>query len=104
MIHRVSTPGGGYQGAIGLHVVGDDAMAVPAVNDPFSQAGGDWAMHQFFENEQATDDSKLIVGTQRARRRIGIDFSLAFVFENAAGSDDTVEWGISMRLLLQRNR
>ena len=103
-IHQPLTSNASYQGAVGLQVVGDDALALPVVNDPFTQAAGNWPMHLFFAGERNSDQSVQERGMQKSARRIGIDESLAFSVEVDSGANSNVEWGVSLRLLLRRGR
>ena len=104
-IHRAGTLGSSVQGAFGLIIVEDDAMAVPQVPEPFNGDGdAPWQTHQFYHSESNVDESQRIIGDSRSRRRIGLKQTLAFVLDVATGSNDSVEWGIGLRILLQRRR
>ena len=100
---RSSTAGQLSEGAFGLILASDDAIAIPQVNDPFLDADSGWMMHSFFHDERSSDESQLVTLDNRARRRIPIKYSLAFALDVSAASG-SVEWTVSMRILLQRGR
>ena len=102
--YRASVVGQLVEGAFGLIVVDDDALAVPQVNDPFLDADASWLAHSFYHDERSSDESQLMQRDFRARRKIGIKESLAFNFEVGFANSGSVEWTVAMRILLQRNR
>ncbi len=102
-IWRAATAAQLAEGAFGLILLDDDAMAVPAVSDPFLEAQSPWVMHSFYGMESAEDTSRTIDLDNKARRRIPIRKTLAFSMEISAVSG-SVEWSVYMRILLQRGR
>ena len=100
---RASTAGSFVEGAFGLLVIDDDALAVPQLSDPFLDADASWVLHSFYHDERSSDESQLVTLDNRSRRRIPVKKSLAFAFDVSSASN-SVEWTVSMRILLQRNR
>ena len=91
-------------GAFGLTIAEDDALAIPQVPEPFTDGDASWLVHHYFEWEDVSQITKSIVINGRSRRRIPIKQSVAFVVDNAAGSDASLQYGVYLRMLLQRAR
>jgi len=101
-MYRSNTQAANTDGAFGVSVVEDDALAAAQFPEPLSDGDASWPVHHFFQHEQASADTKTIEGQSKARRRIPIKQSIAFVLDiSSAGS---VQWGIQLRVLLQRGR
>jgi len=103
LIYKGATTNNPISFAAGLIVADDDAIAAGAVSDPFTDADASWALHTLGLDESITDDTQHIRMDSKSRRRIPIKKSLDFGFEVQAATS-TVEWGVSLRLLLQRGR
>ena len=91
-------------GAFGLIPVEDDAMSVLQVPEPFADGDAPWMVHHFFEARQKSSEVKELRFHGKARRRISIKNSLAFVLDVDSFSDGAIAWSIFLRILLQRGR
>ena len=91
-------------GAFGLIVVEDDALTVPQVPEPFTDGDAPWMLHQYYHDNKDVIRQSYLEPSTRARRRIAIKESIAFVLDVAAGSDNSLNWSVYIRLLLQRGR
>ena len=91
-------------GAFGIIQMEDDALAVAQFPEPFSDGDSPWALHQFFHWNESTNLQRTMQLQTKARRRIGVKNTMAFVLDNAPNSDSSLIWSVYIRLLLQRGR
>ena len=101
---RATTPGQNIHGRFGMIVVEDDALAASAVPEAVTDGDAPWLLNRFWNFLSSADESKYLSGQVKARRRIGIKETLAFIFESDSTSDGSVDMAFGMRVLLQRGR
>ena len=103
LTYRATSPGVAIDGAMGVAVLEDDAIAASVFPEPLSDSDHPWAVHHFWSFLSSADESARLVGQGRSRRKIGVKESLGFSLE-ISGASGSVDWGIQTRILLQRGR
>ena len=91
-------------GRWGLIVVEDDAMAAGVLPEAIQDSDAPWLHNQHFHWDESSLTERFVHGQMKAKRRIGIKETLMFQVQVNASSNSSVDWGIGMRILLQRNR
>jgi len=101
---RANIPNTNVHGRWGIIVVEDDALAVNQVPEPALDGDAPWLINKHYMVESTIDEHRVHEGQVKARRRIAIKQTLAFVVDNDAASDSSLDFAIATRPLLQRGR